>query len=175
MSAIPVADANNAWSTRDLATLWHPCTQMRDHSGLDKISVPMIPIARGEGAWLVDHDGKRYLDAISSWWTNLFGHANPRIAAAMKDQLDRLEHVIFAGFTHAPAVELAEQLLRVAPPGLARVFYADNGSSAIEVALKMSFHYWRNVGPSGKTRFIALTGSYHGETLGALSVTAVPL
>jgi len=156
---------------RDLAAVWHPCTQMHDHAH----GVPMVPIARGDGAWLVGADGKRYLDAISSWWTNLFGHANPRIAAALKDQLDRLEHVIFAGFTHEPAVQLAEQLLRVAPPGLARVFYADNGSSAIEVALKMSFHYWRNLERSGKTRFIALTGAYHGETLGALSVTDVPL
>jgi adenosylmethionine-8-amino-7-oxononanoate aminotransferase len=175
MSAIPATDANSAWSTRDLAALWHPCTQMRDHSRLDKISVPLIPIARGEGAWLVDHNGKRYLDAISSWWTNLFGHANPRIAAAVRDQLDKLEHVIFAGFSHEPAIVLGEKLLRAAPPGLARVFYADNGSSAVEVALKMSFHYWRNAGRPGKTRFIALTGGYHGETLGALSVTDVPL
>jgi adenosylmethionine-8-amino-7-oxononanoate aminotransferase len=144
---------------------------MHDHAA----GVPMIPVARGEGAWLVGHDGRRYLDAISSWWTNLFGHANPRIGAALKDQLDRLEHVIFAGFTHEPGIRLAEELLRVAPAGLARVFYADNGSSAIEVALKMSFHYWLNLGRSGKTRFIALTGGYHGETLGALSVTDVPL
>jgi adenosylmethionine-8-amino-7-oxononanoate aminotransferase len=170
MSAIPATDANAAWSARDLATLWHPCTQMRDHE-----RVPMIPVARGERAWLIDQNGTRYLDAISSWWTNLFGHANPRIASGIKDQLDHLEHVIFAGFTHEPAIRLAEELLRIAPPGLARVFYADNGSSAIEVALKMSFHYWRNSGHAGKTRFIALSGSYHGETLGALSVTDVPL
>ena len=146
----PIADS--AWSARDLAVLWHPCTQMHDHSELGQPRVPMIPIARGDGAWLVDHDGKRYLDAISSWWTNLFGHANPRIGAALKDQLDRLEHVIFAGFTHEPAIRLAEELLRVAPPGLARVFYADNGSSAIEVALKMSFHYWRNLRPRAARR-----------------------
>jgi len=169
------SDTNAAWRARDLAALWHPCTQMHDHSLPEGSGIPLIPIARGEGAWLIDRDGKRYLDAISSWWTNLFGHANPRIAAALKDQLDRLEHVIFAGFTHEPGVRLAEELLRVAPPGLARVFYADNGSSAIEVALKMSFHYWRNSGDSGKTRFIALSGGYHGETLGALSVTDVPL
>lgn len=143
---------------------------MHDHE-----IVPMIPIARGDGAWLVDYDGRRYLDAVSSWWTNIFGHANPRIAAAIKDQLDQLEHVMLGGFSHAPAIELAEQLLRVAPPGLARVFYADNGSSGIEVALKMSFHYWQNLGCSEKTRFIALSGSYHGETLGALSVTDVAL
>jgi adenosylmethionine-8-amino-7-oxononanoate aminotransferase len=162
--------ANSLWSARDLAVLWHPCTQMHDHE-----RIPLTPIARGDGVWLIDHDGRRYLDAISSWWTNLFGHANPRIGAALKDQLDRLEHVIFAGFSHEPAIRLAEELLRVAPPGLARVFYADNGSSAVEVALKMSFHYWRNSGQPAKTRFVALTGGYHGETLGALSVTDVPL
>jgi adenosylmethionine-8-amino-7-oxononanoate aminotransferase len=177
MNAVPANDpqlntrTDETWTRRDLAVLWHPCTQMHDHAA----GVPMIPVARGEGAWLVGHDGRRYLDAISSWWTNLFGHANPRVGAALKDQLDRLEHVIFAGFTHEPGIRLAEELLRVAPAGLARVFYADNGSSAIEVALKMSFHYWLNLGRSGKTRFIALTGGYHGETLGALSVTDVPL
>src|SRR5690348_13979710 len=173
MNRTPSADANAALRERDLAAIWHPCTQMRDHAGAD--ALPMTPIVRGEGAWLVDANGRRYLDAVSSWWTNIFGHANPRIAAAIKDQLDRLEHVIFAGFTHEPAIQLAEELLRVAPPGFARVFFADNGSSAVEVALKMSFHYWRNLGLSRKTRFIALTGSYHGETLGALSVTDVPL
>ena len=172
-SPFPIPDAR-LLAERDLAVLWHPCTQMRDH-GPGAPGVPMIAVARGEGAWLVGHDGRRWLDAISSWWTNLFGHANPRIGAALKDQVDRLEHVIFAGFTHEPAIALAEELLRIAPPGLARVFYADNGSSAIEIALKMSFHFWRNVGRPGKTRFIALTGSYHGETLGALTVTDVPL
>ncbi|URL59175.1 adenosylmethionine--8-amino-7-oxononanoate transaminase [Luteibacter flocculans] len=155
---------------RDLSVLWHPCTQMHDHETL-----PMVPVVRGEGAWLVGADGRRYLDAVSSWWTNLFGHAEPRIGAALKDQLDRLEHVIFAGFTHEPALELAEELVRITPPGLDRVFLADNGSAAIEVALKMSFHYWLNRGHGEKTRFIALTGSYHGETLGALSVSDVAL
>ena len=163
---------------RDLATIWHPCTQMRDHAGRDP-TLPMTAIARGEGACLIDTDGNRYVDAVSSWWTNIFGHANPRIAAAVKRQLDKLEHVIFAGFTHEPAIELAEELIRIAPrtPSrvMSRVFFADNGSSAIEVALKMSFHFWRNSGKPNKTRFVALTGSYHGETLGALSVTDVPL
>jgi len=162
--------AVDAFVARDLSVLWHPCTQMHDHETL-----PMVPVVRGEGAWLVGADGKRYLDAVSSWWTNLFGHAEPRIGAALKDQLDRLEHVIFAGFTHEPAVELAEELVRITPPGLERVFLADNGSAAIEVALKMSFHYWLNRGRGEKTRFIALTGSYHGETLGALSVSDVAL
>jgi adenosylmethionine---8-amino-7-oxononanoate aminotransferase len=164
------ASGNAALAARDLRHVWHPCTQMHDHE-----SVPMVPIVRGEGAWLIDADGRRYLDGISSWWTNLFGHANPRIAAALAGQARTLEHVIFAGFTHEPAIELAEELVRITPPGLDRVFYADNGSAAIEVALKMSFHYWLNQGHGEKTRFIALTGSYHGETLGALSVSDVAL
>jgi len=162
--------SNRDWSARDLAVLWHPCTQMKDHEDL-----PMIPIRRGQGVWLEDFEGKRYLDAISSWWVNLFGHANPHINAALRDQLDTLEHVILAGFTHPAAIELAERLTRLAPAGLDRCFYADNGSSAVEVALKMSFHYWRNAGKTGKSRFITLANSYHGETLGALAVGDVPL
>ncbi len=155
---------------RDLAVVWHPCTQMHDHETL-----PMLPVARAEGAWLEAADGRRWLDAVSSWWTNVLGHRHPRIVAALKDQLDRLDHVMLAGITHAPAVALAEALVRVAPPGLTRVFYADNGSSAVEVALKMSFHCWRNRGQAARTKFIALEGGYHGETLGALSVTDVAL
>jgi adenosylmethionine-8-amino-7-oxononanoate aminotransferase len=155
---------------RDLQTVWHPCTQMKDHEWL-----PMIPIVRGEGVWLHDADGRRYLDAISSWWVNLFGHGNPRIGAAVTRQLGRLEHVMLAGFTHEPAIELAERLTALAPAGLTRCFYADNGSSAVEVALKMSFHYWRNAGRSAKRRFVTLTNSYHGETLGALAVGHVEL
>ena len=161
---------NAELAARDLGHLWHPCTQMHDHE-----TIPMLPIVRGEGVWLIDADGRRYLDGISSWWTNLFGHANPRIAAALADQARTLEHVVFAGFTHEPAIKLTEQLLALAPPGLERAFYADNGSSAVEVALKMSFHYWRNQGRHRKTRFITLSGSYHGETLGALSVSDVAL
>ncbi|HAZ61405.1 MAG TPA: adenosylmethionine--8-amino-7-oxononanoate transaminase [Gammaproteobacteria bacterium] len=160
-----------ALRARDLACLWHPCTQMKDHAG----EVPLVPIARGEGPWLIGVDGSRYLDAISSWWVNLFGHANPRISRAVADQLTQLEQVMFAGFTHAPAVELAERLVALTPPGLVRCFYADNGSSGIEVALKMSFHYWQNAGRPGKKRFLALTHSYHGETLGALAVGGVDI
>ncbi|WP_426688946.1 adenosylmethionine--8-amino-7-oxononanoate transaminase [Rhodanobacter ginsengiterrae] len=169
------ASANSALAARDLRHVWHPCTQMHDHDPAGTAGVPMLPIVRGEGAWLIDADGKRYLDGISSWWTNLFGHANPRIAEVLAAQARTLEHVIFAGFTHEPAIALAEELVRITPPGLDRVFYADNGSAAIEVALKMSFHYWLNRGHGAKTRFIALTGSYHGETLGALSVSDVAL
>jgi len=161
----------SALIARDLAVLWHPCTQMKDHER----ELPLVPIRRGQGVWLEGCDGRRYLDAISSWWVNLFGHANPVIGAAIARQLAELEHVIFAGFTHEPAVEVAETLLRMAPPGLARCFFADNGSAAIEVAVKMSFHYWRNCGQPRKTRFITLQNSYHGETLGALAVGNVAL
>ncbi len=162
---------NNAeLAARDLRHLWHPCTQMKDHEWL-----PMIPIRSGRGVWLEDFDGKRYIDAISSWWVNLHGHANPRINAAIADQLERLEHVLLAGLSHQPAIELADRLVEVAPPGLERVFYVDNGSSAIEAALKMSYHYWRNLGRAGKHRFVTLSNSYHGETLGALAVGDVAL
>jgi adenosylmethionine-8-amino-7-oxononanoate aminotransferase len=162
--------ANADLVARDLAVLWHPCSQMKDH-----VALPPIPIRRGQGVWLEDFDGNRYLDAISSWWVNLFGHANPRINAAVKAQLDELEHVILAGFAHLPAVALAERLTAIAPSGLTRCFFSDNGSTAVEVALKMSYHYWRNVGEPRRTRFVNLTNSYHGETLGALAAGDVSL
>ena len=161
---------NQTLASRDLSVLWHPCSQMKDHE-----KSPLIPIKKGQGVWLEDFDGNRYLDAISSWWVNLFGHANPYINAALKDQLDSLEHVIFAGFTHESAIKLAERLVDLSPVGLDRCFYADNGSAAVEVALKMSFHYWRNKGETQKTKFITLENSYHGETLGALAVGNVAL
>ena len=161
---------DNSWVERDLRHVWHPCTQMKDHE-----SVPMIPLRSGSGVWLEDFSGKRYVDGISSWWVNLFGHSNARINAAVREQLERLEHAIFAGFTHPPAVTLAEELVRIAPPGLNRCFFADNGSAAIEVAIKMSFHFWRNSGQTKKTRFVTLSNSYHGETLGALAVGNVDL
>jgi adenosylmethionine-8-amino-7-oxononanoate aminotransferase len=160
--------SNGDWLERTQAAVWHPCTQMQHLRDL-----PPLPIARGEGAWLYDHDGRRYLDAISSWWVNLFGHANPRINAAIVDQLGRIEHVMLAGCTHAPVVELSERLAALS--GLGHAFYASDGASATEIALKMSFHYWRNVGRGAKTGFVSLRQSYHGETLGALSVTDVAL
>ncbi|MFN3842085.1 MAG: adenosylmethionine--8-amino-7-oxononanoate transaminase [Rehaibacterium terrae] len=159
------------WQARDLAVLWHPCTQMAEHPH----TLPLVPIARGDGAWLIGRDGRRYLDAVSSWWTNLFGHANPRIAQAIAEQARTLEHVILAGFSHAPAVQLAEELVRITPPGLTRVFFADNGSAGVEVALKMAFHHFANRGDDRRTKFVALSNGYHGETIGALSVTDVPL
>ncbi len=165
-----MSTANSPYIQRDLAHVWHPCTQMKDHEQL-----PPIPIRRAQGAWLEDFDGRRYLDCVSSWWVNLFGHCNPRINAAVREQLEKLEHVILGGFTHEPVIGLSEALVKVLPAGLTRCFYADNGSSAVEVAIKMSFHYWRNVGYPDKRRFITLSNSYHGETLGALAVGNVEL
>ena len=156
---------------RSLSAIWHPCTQMKHHAGV----LPMIPIAHGKGAWLYDFDGKPYLDGISSWWVNLFGHANPRINAALKDQLEQLEHVMLAGFTHAPVIELSERLGRLTGGALGHAFYASDGASATEIALKMSFHYWQNTGQPEKIGFICLAGSYHGETVGALGVTDLAL
>ncbi|BES72743.1 adenosylmethionine--8-amino-7-oxononanoate transaminase [Marinobacter nanhaiticus D15-8W] len=155
---------------RDLKSVWHPCTQMKDHETL-----PLIPIKRGEGVWLEDFEENRYIDAVSSWWVNLFGHANPRINAAIREQTEQLEHVILAGFSHEPVVNLSERLIEVTPEGLNKCFYADNGSSAIEAALKMSYHYWRNMGKPGKKNFVNLGNSYHGETLGALALGDVSL
>ena len=153
---------------RSLASVWHPCTQMKHHE-----QFPLVAISHGKGAWLYDHDGNRYLDAISSWWVNLFGHANPSINQALKDQLDSLEHVMLAGFTHKPVVELSERLSALTQHQLGHTFYASDGASAIEMALKMSFHYWQNKGLTNKKEFICLKNSYHGETLGALAVTDI--
>ncbi|MGL5631211.1 MAG: adenosylmethionine--8-amino-7-oxononanoate transaminase [Azovibrio sp.] len=166
---------NHDWLNRSLAAVWHPCTQMQHHTNDGPMSLPLIPIAHGKGAWLHDFEGNRYLDGISSWWTNLFGHANPRINAALKDQLEKLEHVMLAGFTHQPVIELSERLHALTGKALGHAFYASDGASATEIALKMSFHTWQNMGVSGKDQFICLEGSYHGETVGALAVTDVAL
>ena len=154
--------------SRTRAAVWHPCTQMKQLE-----AAPPLAIARGEGAWLVDVDGRRYLDAISSWWVNLFGHCNPRINAAIVDQLGKIEHVMLAGATHAPVVELSERLARLT--GLGHAFYGSDGASATEIALKMSAHFWRNAGQAEKNAFVSLQNGYHGETVGALSVTDIPL
>ena len=158
------------WIARSLRSVWHPCTQMQHHE-----EVPLIAVSHAKGPWLYDHEGRRYMDGISSWWVNLFGHANPRINAALKDQLDRLEHAMLAGFTHEPVVELSEQLAALTGHALGHAFYASDGASAVEIALKMSFHYWRNAGYPKKSEFVCLQGSYHGETIGALAVTDVAL
>jgi adenosylmethionine-8-amino-7-oxononanoate aminotransferase len=153
---------------RSLKSVWHPCTQMKAHETL-----PLLPIASGDGVWLKDFEGKPYLDGVSSWWVNLFGHNEPRIKAAITEQLNTLEHVMLAGFTHEPVVQLSEKL--AALTGLGHCFYASDGASATEIALKMSFHYWRNIGQPQKSQFLSLQNSYHGETIGALSVTDVAI
>jgi adenosylmethionine---8-amino-7-oxononanoate aminotransferase len=160
--------SNQDWLARSARAVWHPCTQMKR---LEKF--PLVPIAKAQGAWLTDFDGKHYLDAVSSWWVNLLGHGHPRIKAAITDQLNTLEHVMLAGFTHQPVVELSERLSALS--GLGHAFYGSDGASATEIALKMSFHYWKNIGQPEKNRFISLENSYHGETVGALAVTDVPI
>ena len=152
---------------KDLKFNWHPCTQMKDHEFL-----PIIPIKKGKGVWLEDFDGNRYIDSISSWWVNLFGHSNEYINRKIYEQINTLEHVLFAGFTHEGAVKLSERLCNLT--GFDKVFYADNGSSAVEIAIKMSFHYWKNKGEV-RELFLSLKNSYHGETIGALSVGDVGL
>lgn len=164
------SSSNADLQRRSRLHVWHPCTQ-----SIRLEAVPPLPIARGEGVWLFDQEGRRYMDATSSWWVNLFGHAHPAINDALKQQLDTLSHVMLAGCTHAPAVELAERLSALTGQALGHCFYASDGASAVEIALKMSFHFWRNAGRSGKRRFVALKQGYHGETLGALHVTDVPV
>ena len=161
---------NQRWLARSRAAVWHPCTQMKQHETL-----ALVPIARGQGPWLYDFDGRRYLDAVSSWWVNLFGHAHPAIGTAIGSQLAELEHAMLAGFTHRPVIELSERLAALAPGKLGHCFYGSDGASAVEIALKMSVHYWRNRGRPGKNGFVSVENAYHGETLGALSVTDVAL
>ncbi|MCL6589976.1 MAG: adenosylmethionine--8-amino-7-oxononanoate transaminase [Firmicutes bacterium] len=160
----------NELQAKDLKYIWHPCSQMKDYEDF-----PPIVIERGAGAYLYDTSGKAYLDAVSSWWVNLFGHNNPRLNEAIRRQLESLEHVIFANFSHKPAIELAERIIELAPKGLKKVFFADNGSSAIEVALKLSFQYHQQTGRPEKTKFLSISGAYHGETLGALSTSGIDL
>jgi adenosylmethionine-8-amino-7-oxononanoate aminotransferase len=162
--------ANIDWVARSLASVWHPCTQMQHHETL-----PLVGLSHGKGAWLYDHQDQRYFDGVSSWWVNLFGHANPRINTALKDQLDKLEHAMLAGFTHEPVVQLSERLAAKTGHALGHCFFASDGASAVEIALKMSFHYWRNTGLEQKQEFVCLSGGYHGETVGALGVTDVPI
>ena len=152
----------NNLAERDRAVIWHPFTQMQ--------TAPLpVPIVRGEGSVLYGADGREFLDMISSWWVNLHGHAHPHIARRVSEQLTTLEHVIFAGFTHQPAVELAERLLAILPPNQAKVFYSDNGSTAVEVALKMAFQYWHNIGQP-RRKVVAFENAYHGDTFGAMAV-----
>ena len=162
--------ANTKLAERSRRAIWHPCTQMKHQETL-----AALPICRAEGVWLYDFEGRRILDAIGSWWVNLLGHGHPRIKTALHEQIDSLEHVMLAGLTHAPAVELAERLADLAPAGLGHCSFGSDGASAVEIALKMSHQFWRNIGRPEKTGFVALANGYHGETLGALSVTDIPL
>ena len=155
---------------RSLAAVWHPCTQMKHHE-----SFPLIAITKGKGPWLYDEKGNALLDCISSWWTNLFGHSNPHINQAIIDQLEKIEHVMLAGFTHQPVVELSEKLAALTSGNLGHVFYASDGASAVEIALKMSHHFWQLNGKPQKKKFVCLENGYHGETLGALAVTDVAI
>ncbi len=156
---------NKIVSNEDLKYIWHPCTQMKDHE-----IIPIVPIKKAYGVYLEDFEGNVYIDGISSWWVNNLGHCNPYITKKIKKQLDTLEHVIFAGFTHKSAVQLSKKLVEITPDGLNKVFFADNGSSGIEVALKLSYHYFRNIGEN-RPNFVSLKNSYHGETLGALAIS----
>ena len=155
----------NNWIEKDLKYIWHPCSQMKDYETL-----PPIVIEKGEGIYLYDTDGKKYYDVISSWWCNLLGHCNPHISKAVKKQVETLEHVIFANFTHKQAIRLCERLSKILPKGLCKFNFTDNGSSAVEAAMKVSFQYHQQTGNKQKTKFMALTEAYHGETIGALSV-----
>ncbi len=152
------------WAEKDLEYIWHPCSQMKDYEELKP-----IVIKKGEGVYLYDIEGNKYLDVISSWWCNLLGHCNPTINKAVKEQIDKLEHVIFANFTHTQAIRLCERLTKILPKGLCKFNFTDNGSSAIEAAMKVSFQYHQQTGNPQKTKFMALTDAYHGETIGALS------
>ncbi|MDO4179116.1 MAG: adenosylmethionine--8-amino-7-oxononanoate transaminase [Phascolarctobacterium sp.] len=155
---------------RDLAHIWHPCSQMKDYETL-----PPMVIDHAKGSYLYDINGNSYLDIISSWWCNLLGHCNPQINEGIKEQLDRLEHVIFVNFTHEPAIKLAEELAKVVPEGLTKFNFADNGSAAVEIALKLAFQYQYQTGHTEKQKFMCLSEGYHGETIGALSVGSMDL
>jgi len=158
------------WIKKDLKYIWHPYTQMKDCK-----KFPPILIERAKGIKLYDNKGNSYYDTISSWWCNIHGHNHPKLNKAIKDQLNDFEHVLFAGFTHKPAIKLAEQLVEITPRNLTKVFFSDNGSTAVEVALKMSFQYWQNIGKNKKTKFLSLDSAYHGDTIGAMSVSGVDL
>ena len=155
---------------RDFQNIWHPCTQHKDFE-----TIKPLLIERAEGVYVYDREGKGYLDAISSWWVNLLGHNHPRLNVALKNQMEKMAHVMFAGITHQPAIDLASSLVEVSPEKLSKVFFSDNGSTSMEVALKMSLQYWQQSGESNKTRFIYLKGGYHGETIGALSVCGLDI
>lgn len=160
----------NKLAEKDLKYIWHPCSQMKDYEEL-----PPIVIEKGKGVYLYDVDGKKYIDIISSWWCNLLGHCNEKINTAIKNQLEKLEHVIFANFSHEPAINLCEELSKLLPKNLSKFHFSDNGSASVECALKMSLQYQYQTGNSKKIKFMCLSDGYHGETIGALSVGGLDL
>ncbi len=155
---------------KDQEFIWHPCTQMKDHE-----SDPPLLVDNAQGVYLYDREGNSYIDCISSWWVNLFGHNHPQINQAIKNQLEKMAHVMFAGVTHQPAIDLAGKLVQLSSPNLQKVFFSDNGSTSVEIALKLSLQYWRQTGRPQKTKFVYLKDAYHGETLGALSICGMDL
>ncbi|MBU1894724.1 MAG: aminotransferase class III-fold pyridoxal phosphate-dependent enzyme, partial [Candidatus Omnitrophica bacterium] len=160
----------NSFIQKDLKHIWHPYTQMKDCEKL-----PPILVEKAKGIKIYDNNGNFYYDTISSWWCNVHGHNHPFIKAAIKKQLDRFEHVLFAGFTHKPAIDLAQKLVEITPQKLQRVFFSDNGSTAVEVAMKMSFQYWKNINKPERNYFVSLDKAYHGDTIGVMSVSGVDL
>src|SRR4051812_39178100 len=161
-----------ALESTDRAHLWHPFTQQRGWEGEQ-----VLIVERAEGTDLIDVDGNRYIDGVSSLWCNVHGHGHPRIDAAVRLQLDSVAHSTMLGLSHRPAIDLARRLIEIAPPGLSRVFYSDSGSAAAEIALKMAFQYWRQQGGDERrrTRFISLKNAYHGDTIGSVSVGGIDL
>lgn len=163
-------DRNKELIEKDLKYIWHPDTQMKDFENED----PII-IERGKGIYVWDIEGNKYIDAVASWWVNTLGHSHPRLNKALSNQAEKIEHILLAGFSHVPAIELAEELVKMSADNLTKVFYSDNGSTAVEVAIKMAFQYWMQVGRAEKKKFVALENSYHGDTLGAVSVGGVDI
>lgn len=168
IAAYALSERTRRLAADDLAYVWHPFTQMREYA-----KEPPLVIERGEGCWLIDTEGRRYLDGVSSLWVTVHGHRHPRLDQALRDQIDRIAHSTLLGITNVPAIELARRLVGVAPEGLTKVFYAENGASAVEIALKMAFQYWRHRGEPQRTRFLKLDNAYHGDTLGAVSVGGI--
>lgn len=159
-----------SWATRDKNVLWHPFTSMKEW-----IEGEPLVIARAEGRYLIDVEGRRYFDAVSSLWVTVHGHSHPAIVRAIERQLGELDHSTLLGLAHPSSIELAERLVALAPPGLTRVFYSDSGSTAVEIALKQAFQYWAHGGRPAKQRFLHLVDAYHGDTLGAVGVGGIPL
>ena len=165
-------NSKDEWIEKDLKYVWHPDTQMKQYEGAD---FKPVLIERGKGIYLYDSDGNRYIDGVSSWWVNTLGHSNPRLNKVLTQQAEKIEHVLLADFTHKPAVELAQRLIELAGEPFSKVFYSDDGSTAVEVAIKMAYQYWYQKGKPEKKHFVSMTESYHGDTLGSVSVGGIDI